>query len=140
MKITTLMGILILIVFLAGCSQAEQKETKAASTTSVQKTVQAEKAVESSQYPMSVTVNIYSSEFRPGEVTIAKGGTVKWINKDTTDHTVLGDTFPMPTSMSPQTSGRLQPGESWKKCFDIEGYFSYADMYDENFKGKVVVK
>jgi len=92
------------------------------------------------QNPKEAIVNIYDNGFRPEEVTIAVGGTVKWINKGQKDHSVSGPLFPMPSSNSPKTSGRLQPGESWTKKFDEAGYYGYTDIYDDNLKGKVIVK
>ncbi len=139
MKPSALMGILILLVLAAGCAQnaqTAQKNQPVQQSTAAQQTP----AVAQSDLPMKVTVSIYSAEFRPKEVTIAKGGIVEWINKDTKDHAVSGDTFPMPTSASPKTSGRLQPGEGWEKKFDETGFFPYVDMYDNSFSGKVIVK
>ncbi|MEM4337087.1 MAG: cupredoxin domain-containing protein [Candidatus Woesearchaeota archaeon] len=87
-----------------------------------------------------VVVEIRSEGFRPQIVEISKGDVVKWVNMDSKDHTITSQNFPAPKSTSPKSSGRLQPGESWTKEFDIEGYYSYTDLYDENLKGKVVVK
>ena len=85
-------------------------------------------------------VEIRSSGFKPEVVEISTGGCVEWVNKDSKDHAVQGVGFPMTASTDPKTSSRLQPGETWEKCFNIEGYFGYTDVYDSEFKGKVVVK
>jgi len=132
-------AIFVLVVFLFGCSQ--QATTTEKQTTAKQAPAQASDVSKpaAEQKATSVTVNIYDSGFRPAEVTISKGGTVKWVNMGQKDHTVYGATFPMPTSTSPKNSGRLQPGESWEKAFGTEGYFGYTDLYDDSMKGKVVV-
>jgi plastocyanin len=135
-KITLFLGILVLMVFIAGCGQQQ-----AAITAKQEAAKQASQAAQqTSSEEMSATVRIYDTGFRPEEVTIARGGTVTWTNYGSESHTINGATFPMPSSNSPKTSGRLQPGESWTKKFDETGYFGYTDMYDGNLKGKVVVK
>ena len=135
MKIKMLLLVFVLSIFIFGCAQKE------AAKTSVQSGAQPVQKASSQETAESfVTVNIYDGGFKPEEVTIPVGGTVKWVNLGSKDHTVSGPNFPMTASTSPKTSGRLQQGESWQKTFDREGYFSYTDMYDDNLKGKVVVK
>jgi len=125
--------ILILVLFIFGCAQktAEQK-----AATSTEKQVQ----TAAQQNPVSAEVRIYDSGYRPQEVTISVGATVKWTNYGQKDHTVSGENFPMPSAQSPKNSGRLQPGESWEKTFNDQGYYGYIDIYDDSLKGKVIVQ
>jgi len=129
-------AMLVLIFFISSCAE---KTTQTADQTKAGQQAQ-KPASESLPEAKSYSVEIRSSGFRPETIEISLGDSVTWTNYDSKDHTISGPTFPMPTSTSPKTSGRLQPGESWTKRFDSEGYFAYADMYDSNFKGKVVVK
>lgn len=139
MKAIILIGILVLSVFLIGCSKTETTSITSTGVSANQKT-SAQTTAPNAGLPMEAEVKIYDSGFRPQEVTIAKGGKVRWINFASKDHTITGRTFPMPTSTSPQTSTRLATGQSWEKVFDEEGFFPYTDMYDDNLQGKVIVK
>ena len=137
MKKIKVFALIILVVFISSCSdsssksqQSEQKNSPAASS-----------AVSTGDVGVTIYyVEIRSSGLRPEVVEISKGDRVTWTNYDSADHTITGPTFPMPTSTSPKTSGRLQPGESWTKQFDITGFYGYSDIYNDNLKGKVVVK
>ena len=132
MKISVLLVIVFLAFFVSACSQKSE----------VNQVTQKAAAEDSGAITQGkiVNVEIRNSGFKPETVEISKGDSVKWTNLDSSDHTVSGPTFPMPASTSPKTSGRLQPGESWTKRFDAEGFYGYSDIYDDNLKGKVVVK
>ena len=129
--------ILILVLFIFGCAQktTTMQQQQAEVSRATKQTVQSVP-----QNPISAEVKIYDSGFKPQEVTIAAGGTVRWVNYGQKDHTVYGENFPMPSSQSPKNSGRLQPGEIWEKTFNEQGYYSYADIYDDTLTGKVIVQ
>jgi len=137
MKLKILLVAIAVSLIVFGCAQ--QSSTKSVAQ-SAQPAPAKATAQQASSSPNEATVNIYDSGFKPEEVTIFVGGKVTWTNMGSKDHTVSGPNFPMPTSTSPKTSGRLQPGESWTKEFDESGYYGYADVYNDNLKGKVIVK
>ncbi len=111
-------AILILMVAIAICGC-----TSASTTPSVQP---------SEQPPAqpSASVTIQNFAFSPGEVTIAKGGTVTWTNHDSTTHTVtFGD----------GSSPDLDSGATYERTFNDTGTFSYHCSIHPSMTGKVVV-
>ena len=66
----------------------------------------------------------------PEELTVEKGTTVVWTNKDTVPHTVTGPTF---------TSGTMDRGQSYSFTFKDDGTFDYHCSYHPQITGKVIV-
>ena len=65
----------------------------------------------------SVSVSIQNFAFTPTNLTVKKGTTVTWTNKDSIGHTVTGD--------SGISSALLSQGESYSFTFNQTGQFSY---------------
>ena len=66
------------------------------------------------------TVTIQNFAFSPSNITVKKGTTVTWTNKDSTNHTVTEtDSQPGPNS------GGLAPGKSYSFTFTSVGTFQY---------------
>ncbi len=78
----------------------------------------------------NVSVTIKDFSFQPGEVTIAKGGTVTWTNGEGTAHTV---------KFTDSQSSTLQKGDMYSKKFDTAGSFGYACGIHPSMKGTVNV-
>ncbi|WP_239618941.1 multicopper oxidase domain-containing protein [Cohnella mopanensis] len=68
--------------------------------------------------PNSLTLLIDKAAFMPKKLTIRKGQTVTWINRDSMSHTVydLGDSF---------SSRDLPPNQSYSHLFDQTGTYTY---------------
>jgi plastocyanin len=79
-----------------------------------------------------VTVDITSSAFAPGKLTIKKGQTVKWVNKDSQIHTVidLGDVF---------ISKNLLQNETFTFTFDQVGTYTYYCSTHPSMQGEIIV-
>lgn len=54
--------------------------------------------------------------FVPTTLTVKKGATITWTNRDTTDHTVTGNGW---------TSGTMKAGDTYSRKFDTAGSFDY---------------
>ncbi len=79
-----------------------------------------------------VTIEMHnSSEFRPGVVTIAKGGTVTWFNDTSDDHTASG--------AGGINSGRLHRDQSYSHTFNKPGTYDFVCAYHSEMKGTVRV-
>src|SRR5690242_14636955 len=79
----------------------------------------------------SDTVTIHQMQFDPAILTINKGDTVVWINKDMVDHNVTEEknkTF---------YSDTIKVGKSWKHPFDSSA--NYFCSIHPSMKGKVIV-
>lgn len=79
------------------------------------------------------TIVIDKMKFQTLALSVAKGDTVTWVNKDVVPHNVVaGDkSFKSPV---------LEKGKSWSYTFDHEGGFDYVCTLHPMMKGKVVVK
>jgi plastocyanin len=81
------------------------------------------------------TVIIEAFQFMPAEVTVKKGSSVTFINKDDTPHTVdpdSGDGF--------KGTGRLKAGQSKAISFNTVGTQAYHCAIHPSMVGKVIVK
>jgi plastocyanin len=81
----------------------------------------------------TVTVQIRSTGFSPGNVTISHGDSVTWRNVDRVDHQVVADdgSFASPI---------IHPGHSWTKTLTTAGTFRYHDALYPRLSAKIVVK
>ncbi len=88
--------------------------------------------------------------FAPESVTIAPGETVVWKNTSVLVHTVTADPAKagdpahvrLPAGVEPFDSGKLKPGESFRRTFEVAGTYRYFCIPHEGAEmvGRVVVK
>ncbi len=117
--------LLIFAVLFSGCTSSTTQDTVKPVHTAPQPT---QTAV---SLPVTATVENVDFSFYPSEVTIARGGTVTWKQKDYDEHTVTGDGF---------DSGRLSQGKTFSYTFNEVGTYEYRCMLHPTMKGKVIVK
>ena len=102
-------------------------------------------------------IEITSSEFAPETLTISKGETVTFINKDTEEHWPASAMHPTHTfypgsdiakcfddetdksTLFDSCSG-LSEGESWSFTFNEVGSWGYHDHLNANLHGKIIVE
>jgi plastocyanin len=78
------------------------------------------------------TVLIKQMKFEPAELTLHKGDTVLWINKDITDHDVTEET------RKAWASPKLMIGKSWTKV--VKESTNYYCSIHVVMKGKLIVE
>ncbi len=81
------------------------------------------------------TVEIRNDKFSPSTITINKNDSVKWINRDSDRHGIVGNSTSYGIS-----SSTLYKGSSYTKTFSKTGTFYYHDKYDSKIKGKIIVE
>ncbi len=81
----------------------------------------------------TVTVQIKSTGFSPGSLTITHGDSVTWRNVDKTDHQVVADNGSFASPI-------LHAGQSWTRSLATAGTFRYHDALHPRFTAKVTVK
>jgi len=83
------------------------------------------------KYPTAY-VQIFGSAFDPPELNIAKGTTVQWLNKDSTQHAIFVNNTTSPT---------LNKRDTWNYTFNNSGTYEYNCTIQPWLKhGRIVVK
>ncbi len=128
MKKTWIIGLLVLVVLISGCTY-EPKTTP--QPTPAQSPAVAPAITTATTSPeATATVEIKGFAFNPDTLTIQKGTTVTWTNKDSAPHTVTGDTFGSET---------LSQGQAFGYTFNEAGTFEYQCHIHPGMRGKVIV-
>lgn len=79
------------------------------------------------------TISIEAMKFVPGEMTVKRGDTVKWINRDFFPHTA--------TSLKRGFNSKgIKEGGSWTFTFKESGSFPYKCLFHPPMKGNIVVE
>jgi plastocyanin len=76
--------------------------------------------------------------FQPQKVTVAKGGTVTWVDEDGPPHDVTKTGGPGPKFSS--GSGNLKQGDTYKQKFSTAGTVNYVCTVHQGMSGTVTVK
>lgn len=92
-------------------------------------TITLDKQFDVTQVTVSIG-NMSTIGFVPTSMTVKKGTTVTWTNRDSTDHTVTGSGW---------DSGFIAPGESYSHRFDTVGSFDYSCTIHPTMQGTVNV-
>jgi plastocyanin len=88
----------------------------------------------SSDVQAAPSVTIQNFAFSPSSITVKKGTTVTWTNKDSAGHTVTET-----DSKSGPTSGTLMNGQSYHFTFSTVGTFHYKCNIHPSMTGTVTV-
>ncbi len=83
-------------------------------------------------YDASVQREEKNHYYNPGVMTVPKGGTVTWNNKDMMGHELVFDTIPV-------GSGPFNPGAKWSHTFTVPGKYPYHCKPHPWMKGMIVV-
>ena len=78
------------------------------------------------------TVTIDGLKYEPAALSVARGDTVVWVNKDPFPHTV--------TAKGAFDSREIAAGKSWKYTPRTAGMFDYVCSLHPNMKGTLTVK
>lgn len=84
--------------------------------------------------PAVHAVEIRDFSFSPSNITLKKGDTIVWTNKDAAPHTVTWD------GGGQNSSGTLKSGETFSFVFTGPGTFNYHCAFHPSMKGKVIVQ
>ena len=79
------------------------------------------------------TVEIKGMKFQPSPITLARGDTVQWTNRDAMAHTVTADNGEFDSGKT------LGKGESFSHTFPDAGTFWYHCEIHPSMRGQVVV-
>ena len=85
------------------------------------------------------TVEIENFIFSPKEMTVKKGTTITWVNKDTAPHQIASNPHPLHTSLPELSSGVLAQGQSYSFTFQKVGTVGYHCNLHPSMQGKITV-
>ncbi|CZQ80353.1 cupredoxin [Trichococcus palustris] len=105
----------LFLLSLSGCGGGAQTASSSASSSQVAEN----------------TIIIKNFDFSPKEMTIKKGTTLTWINKDGPTHNIVGDAF---------KSGDLKTGDTFEFTFNETGTFAYHCGLHPNMTGTIIVE
>ena len=116
--------------------------TEAANVTAMNVTTMAPTATQTVTMSMTpstkiTTVHMANGTFTPSVLMVLPGTGINWVNDDNTVHSVkmIGDHAGM------FNSGDILAGGKWSFTFDQnEGTYQYADGYNANMTGTIIVK
>jgi plastocyanin len=111
MKNIWIIGLLVFVVLISGCTYGQKTVTPPTATNAVE---------------------IKNFAFNPDVITIAKGTTVTWTNEDSVQHTVTG----IGNDINSQT---LSQGQKYSFTFNEAGTFEYQCHIHPSMRGKVIV-
>ncbi len=74
--------------------------------------------------PKTIDVSLDASRFRPPDVTIARGDTVRWVNAQPIAHNITPDSRTMPGVWRTQNIP-ARPGYTFSHTFESSGNFTY---------------
>ncbi|MBI5885075.1 MAG: cupredoxin domain-containing protein [Deltaproteobacteria bacterium] len=77
------------------------------------------------------------NKFRPNNIIIKKGSTVRWVNEDATEHIFA---TMLVISQGKIFSPRVKPGASWEQKFDGPGEYFYVCFIHHSMIGKITVE
>jgi plastocyanin len=79
------------------------------------------------------TVEITGFAYQPPELTVSRGDTVTWMNRDAAPHTVTADGGAF-------DSGQFDRGRAYRRRFPDAGTFAYFCAIHPNMRGSVTVR
>jgi plastocyanin len=152
MKTGLLIGIIVAIVIVIGViafifmsypmqtntptpSTGNQDTTQSNTQTPTDTGTTSQTTTNPSTVPAPKTYNIAISNFAfsPSTLSINKGDTVVWINKDSASHTVTSD------SGNEIASGSLSNGQTFSHTFNTAGSFDYHCAIHPSMKANIIV-
>ncbi len=144
MKKTLLVIIVLVLIGLGGWLVLGHKDNKPNNDITSQTTNTGTNSQTSTPTPTQKTtktttnattaIEISNFSFQPDKITVKKGTTVTWTNKDSANHTVTGD-----DSQNGPASNTLAPGDSYSFTFTKTGTFTYHCSFHTDMTGSVTV-
>jgi len=85
-------------------------------------------------YQASITIS--SRGFSPASVTVKKGDSVAWLNKDRAMHLIVSDS----SAFAFKGQGSLSFSDMYLVTFTTAGTYTYHDMLTPSLKGTIIVE
>ena len=130
MRHATLLFIAAPLILISACTPGNSYTSGASNSVSSpeNKALSAPAAAEST----AISIAIQGFQFSPTDITVKKGTTVLWNNRDSASHTVTGEN-------GGPDSPSLSTGQAYSFTFSTPGTFSYHCTFHPSMKGTVTV-
>ena len=115
-KLIIVVGFLVMIVLISGCSAEKQVQTAPSGDSSVK-----------------VDVDISGFAFNPATLTVPKGTAVVWVNSDSVKHTIVSD------AGTEINSAALSKGQTYSHTFNTAGTYNYYCSLHPAMIGKIII-
>jgi plastocyanin len=139
-RVLTLLLTLVVLVFVAGCGGDDSDSSSGGGGGGgggqADKPAAPSGGSKAPAGKADVTVAMKDIKFMPANVTVKKGGTVAWVNKDSVPHNVTKDDGPG----ADFASDTVSPGGDYSQKFDTAGKVAYVCTIHPNQTGSVTVK
>ena len=139
-KINMFIIVIVLAVLFSGCTGVQNATTTSAQpkqTSTMAQMTALPTTVKPILTPGTVAVEIKGFAFVPATITISKGTTVIWTQKDSVTHTVTGTGFD--SSEISFDSGELSQGQTFSHTFNEVGTFNYGCLFHPSMSGQIIV-
>ncbi len=111
-------------LLLAGCTQTPPAPTTAPTSATT---------VSGSSPASAASIEISGYAFNLASITVARGATVTWMNKDAVAHTITADDGSF-------SSDAVASGKTYSHTFNIAGSFAYHCAIHPSMKGVITVQ
>jgi plastocyanin len=136
-----LLGCLALSLVAAGCGGDDDNGgggQTAAQTTTEQTTTEQTETSAGGGGGKEVEVKMENIQFNPKDITVKKGGKVKWVNEDSAPHDVTKASGPGADFSS--GNGNLNKGDDYEQTFDTAGTIEYKCTVHPGMTGTIKVE
>ncbi|PKL65892.1 MAG: hypothetical protein CVV32_01480 [Methanomicrobiales archaeon HGW-Methanomicrobiales-3] len=145
MKHILLLLAVALLLATCGCMQSspEAAPTPVPATIAASPTESPVTAIPTREPTASVsdnTITIEKEGFSPSTITVKRGSTVRWVNKDSTEDPALYNPTHRIKIIGVYTAQTLSPGQGWSWIFTNTGVYAYEDLIHPDLQGTVIVE
>ena len=131
-----LMSCLALGLVIGGCGSDDDDGDEGDNATTSEQPAEKPPAESGRAAKSSLSVSMKDTKFVPMDVTVKKGGTIKWTNDDPFAHTVTKGSGPGPKF----DSGSVDGGGTFTQKFDTAGKIDYLCTIHPNQTGTITVE
>ena len=129
---------LALVPGLAGCGEDENEEPAGGGAARTEEAPERGGAGGGAEAKANVAVALKDVEFQPQDVTVKKGGTIRWTNEEDVPHDVTKKSGPGKNFSSGRAN--MQKGDTYEQSFPTAGKIDYICTVHPKMVGTITVK
>jgi len=134
-RVPALLLAFVVLVLVAGCAD-DDSDSSDGGGGAAEKPAEPSGGSKAPAGKPDVTVTMKDIKFMPANVTVKKGGTILWTNKDSVPHDVTKEDGPG----AEFASDTVDPGGKFSQKFAVAGKVGYVCTIHPNQTGSITVK